>query len=376
MTGRRCRGRNRTDGTASENVTDWIIKINELAGRLTAGVPADPEERNEEQQARWILANILDWHRRELKAVWWEYFRLSDLSADDLLDERAGLSGLDLRRGRLAGRPQTPIHRYSFPPQETELRGGEELKSLGGASLGTPSRQSRFADWTIDIKKRKDTADVHPEAVFAHKVVRCPEQQNALVRIGEYVADHGLDGHGPYLAARDLLLRASPRLGGAAIREPEETTLEAAIRLCGHLDGGILPIQGPPGAGKTYTGARMICELVRRGKTVGITANSHKVIRNLIDATIKAADELGVDLHCCHKADEPEAATAPALLRAVECRSSRQSEVRASRSAVAPLGSGPGRMPPTLSMSCSWTKPHRCRWRTCWPCHRPRRRWC
>ena len=85
-----------------------------------------------------------------------------------------------------------------------------------------------------------------------------------------------------------------------------ETTVEAAVRLCAHLTGGILPIQGPPGAGKTYTGARMICELVRRGKTVGITANSHKVIRNLIDAVIKAADEQGVELHCCHKADERE----------------------------------------------------------------------
>ena len=50
----------------------------------------------------------------------------------------------------------------------------------------------------------------------------------------------------------------------------------------------------------------MICDLVRLGKTVGITANSHKVIRNLIDATIKAAVELAVDLHCCHKADEWE----------------------------------------------------------------------
>src|SRR5262249_43559085 len=69
---------------------------------------------------------------------------------------------------------------------------------------------------------------------------------------------------------------------------------------------GILPIQGPPGAGKTFTGARMICELVRQGKTVGITANSHKVIRNLIDPVIEAADEHGVELHCCHKADEWE----------------------------------------------------------------------
>ena len=85
-----------------------------------------------------------------------------------------------------------------------------------------------------------------------------------------------------------------------------ETTVDAAVRLCAHLAGGVLPIQGPPGAGKTFTGARMICELVRRGKKVGITANSHKVIRNLIDATIKAADELGIALQCCQKADENE----------------------------------------------------------------------
>ena len=55
----------------------------------------------------------------------------------------------------------------------------------------------------------------------------------------------------------------------------------------------ILAIQGPPGTGKTFTGAQMICELVRQGKTVGITANSHKVIRNLVDAVIAAAGENG-----------------------------------------------------------------------------------
>jgi uncharacterized protein len=129
---------------------------------------------------------------------------------------------------------------------------------------------------------------------------------DALVRIGGYVADHGVRGNGPYQAARDLLLRERPRVGGQPLHREGETTVDAAVRLCAHLAAGILPIQGPPGAGKTYTGARMICELVRRGKTVGITANSHKVIRNLIDATIKAADELGVELQCCHKADEVE----------------------------------------------------------------------
>ncbi|MGE0751673.1 MAG: TM0106 family RecB-like putative nuclease [Variibacter sp.] len=292
------------DGAAKEKITDWLIKINAVISRLTADVPDDPVEQNEDQQARWVLANVLDWHRREEKAVWWEYFRLADLSSEELLDERAGLSGL-IFVGAVGGTAKAPIHRYRFPPQETEVRGGEELRNVGGAKLGKVEAIS-FVDNTVDIKKRQDTAGLHPQAVFAHSYVSGQVMAEALVRIGEYVADHGLAGHGPYQAARDLLLKEKPRVGGEPLLRDGETAVEAAVRLCAHITGGILPIQGPPGAGKTFTGARMICELVRGGKTVGITANSHKVIRNLINATIKAADELGIELQCCQKADEAE----------------------------------------------------------------------
>jgi uncharacterized protein len=292
------------DGAPNEKITDWLIRINALIERLTADVPADPAQRNAEQQARWILANVVDWHRREDKAVWWEYFRLAALSAEDLLDERAGLSGL-VFVGAVGGTAKAPIHRYRFPSQETEIRGGEEICNLGGAKLGKIEAIS-FADDTVDIKKRQDTAGLHPEAIFAHSYVGGQVMAEALVRIGDYVADHGVRGDGPYQAARDLLLREGPRVEGEPLHRAGETTVEAAVRLCAHLGGGILPVQGPPGAGKTFTGAHMICELVRRGKKVGITANSHKVIRNLIDATIKAADELGVAVQCCQKADEVE----------------------------------------------------------------------
>jgi len=292
------------DAAPTEKVTDWLIKINALIGRLTADVPADPAERNDEQQARWILANIVDWHRREEKAVWWEYFRLADLSTEDLREERAGLADLTFA-GTVGGTAKAPIHRYRFPPQETEIRGGEELRNLGGAKLGKVEAIS-FADNTVDIKKRQDTAGLHPQAVFAHSYVGGQVMAEALVRIGDYVAGHGVQGDGHYQAARDLLLREPPRVGGEPLHRVGETTVAAAVRLCAHLAGGILPIQGPPGAGKTFTGARMICELVRCGKKVGITANSHKVIRNLINATIKAADELGIGLQCCQKADEIE----------------------------------------------------------------------
>jgi uncharacterized protein len=292
------------DGAPNEKITDWLIKINALIEKLTAGVPADPQERNEEQHARWILANIVDFHRREEKAIWWEYFRLSALSADDLMDERAGLSGLKFI-GVAGGTAKAPIHRYKFPPQETELRGGEDLRNVGGANLGTIDKIA-FDDWTVDIKKRQDSAALHPQAVFAHKYVNAQVKKDALVRLGEHVAEHGVIGEGPYQAARDLLLREKPRVSGQPLRQEGETSVQAAVRLCGHLSGGIIPIQGPPGAGKTFTGAQMISELVKEGKRVGITANSHKVIRNLVDRTIEAAGKNGVNLHCCVKADKAE----------------------------------------------------------------------
>lgn len=291
------------DGAPNEKVSDWLALIVPLFEKLAADIPVDPEERNDEQHGRWILANLLDYHRREEKSVWWELFRLADLSAEDLLDERAGLSGL-IYIGDAGGTARAPIHRYSFPPQETELRGGENLHNLGGARFGKIEAMSLY-DFTVDIKKRQDSAGIHPQAVFAHKFVPKEAVKNALVRIGQYVAGNGLKGDGPYRAGRDLLLRIPPQVSGQALHLDGETSVDAAVRLCTNLAGGVLPIQGPPGAGKTFTGAHMICELVRLGKTVGVTANSHKVIRNLIDEVIKLADEKGMDLHCCQKPDEP-----------------------------------------------------------------------
>ena len=293
------------DGKPNEKVSDWLIKIERLVTALTADIRADSNERSREQSGRWLLAHILDWHRREQKAIWWEYFRLAALSQEDLLDENAGLSGLTFV-GAVGGTTKAPIHRYSFLAQETDLRGDEALHQAGGEKYGSVEAIS-FEDRTIDIKKRQDTAATHASAVFAHEVVDTKVQAESLVRIGGYVVEHGLTGTGRYQAARDLLLQEGPRVGGQPLIMDGETPLDAALRLCGHLEGGVLPIQGPPGAGKTFVGANMIVELVRRGQTVGITANSHKVIRNLIDETIKVSDEKKVALQCAHKAAEAEA---------------------------------------------------------------------
>src|SRR5580700_1238171 len=189
---------------ASDARTQWQVRIDALIARLTTDIPTEVRERSPEQQARWILAYILDWHRREEKAVWWEYFRLSALANEDLLEERAALANLTFVE-TVGGTVKAPIHRYRFPSQETELRGEEQLHLQGGAKCGAVERIS-LEDRTVDIKKRKDTAAVHPQAVFSHNVIGTTVLADALARIGDSVADHGITGDGPYGAARSLLL--------------------------------------------------------------------------------------------------------------------------------------------------------------------------
>jgi predicted RecB family nuclease len=293
------------DLEVSEELTDKQKKVAELVARLTADIPADVAERSREQQAQWILAHTLDWHRREEKTVWWEYFRLSALSSDDLFDERAALSGLTFV-GKVGGTAKAPVHRYRFPTQEIELRGGEKLRRTGGEPFGAIEDIS-LDQRTVDIKKRVDSAGIHPEAIFAHDIVPSGVLAESLLRIGEWVGDNGIEGAGEYAAARSLLLRQLPQMGGQALTVAGETILAGAMRIAPHLAGGVLPIQGPPGTGKTHVGARMIATLVKAGKRVGITANSHSVIRRLLDEVVVAAAEIGAQVRCIQKTEKHDA---------------------------------------------------------------------
>src|SRR5204863_2560827 len=53
-------------------------------------------------------------------------------------------------------------------------------------------------------------------------------------------------------------------------------------------------------------GARMICALIKAGVKVGITATSHKVIRNFLNAVLEAATDAGQVVQCVQKVDGDE----------------------------------------------------------------------
>ena len=68
-------------------------EVARIRSALLAGVPADPP-RDGGQQARALLADLLDWHRREDKPAWWRYFYVRTLSAAELIGEPDALGGL------------------------------------------------------------------------------------------------------------------------------------------------------------------------------------------------------------------------------------------------------------------------------------------
>jgi predicted RecB family nuclease len=308
-----------SDGAPSEELDERQQRVAALVAQLTEGLPENPTDRTGEQRAVWMLAQLLDWHRRENKATWWDGYRLAELDDDQLLEERAGLAGLKFVE-RLGVDRKIPTDRYIFDKQDTEVRVDKDVYvrvlptevsspgNLAGSPRGEGTTPEKDKCWqrvgcvvdmglaarTIDIKKTRKTADLHPAAVYAwDSPMNVDMHADALLRLGDWVNANGIDASGPLRGVRDLLLRKMPRL---ARREtltllPLEETVVTACRVAGALDQSVFAIQGPPGAGKTFTGARMICELVKRGKKIGVTALSHKVIRKLLEEVVAAASE-------------------------------------------------------------------------------------
>ncbi len=323
-------------GEASVEVAEAAEETQRVMAALLDGVPIDAAERNEVQQARWLMAQLLEWHRREEKAAWWEYFRLLDLPLEDYEDERSALAGLELQE-TVGGTPRKPVHRYTFPPQEHDVRRGDEVcVPVTGKPIGKIVGLD-VAAHTVDVEHTGRFADLRPERVFVRRRVSPKPKPSVLLEIGRWIAANGVDDAGPHRAARDLLRKCPPRfVRGARGLQPDrgpppatqvialdaarsardrqraaavalrgrdvDPEVREALRLAFELDHGVLPIQGPPGTGKTFTGSHMILELLKAGKKVGVTAVGHETIRNVLRAVCERAGEQGLaDFQCLHK---------------------------------------------------------------------------
>jgi predicted RecB family nuclease len=343
-------------GEPNGDLADELDRVQRVMADLLDGLPSNETEWTDAHRGRWLLAQMLEWHRREEKSSWWEYFRLCGLSDSELQEDKTALGGLTYL-GVVGQENRSLIHRYSFPPQDHAMdraRSAQDPRTEKSAgTIVNINEQKR----TIDIKRGACSVVPHPTALVPRDIVGTEVQRESLLRLGSWVAENGIDGPGPFRAERDLLLRRAPRLLTALLESGNdgpnqsspsrdlssvtdnkgrltETAKELVLRLA--EEACVLPVQGPPGSGKTFTGARMIVELVKHGRRVGITAASHKVISLLLHKVCVAAREAGVPLRAVQKSDEVDGCADPM----VELVDGNQAVLEALRSGEAVVAAG------------------------------------
>lgn len=296
-----------SDQTAESPASERDQRIEALAGRLMDGIPT--EGRTAEEQGRWMLANLLEWHRREEKVEWWEFFDRCSRSDEELVEDAESIGQL-VWMGEVERSGRSVVNRYRFDPEQPyRLKEGDTpVNPKTEGSTGTIVALDPLHG-TLELKWQASRELRHPSSIIPQRPITADEQKAALERIGTRVAEHGLAGPGPYHAARSLLLGDAPKAAqepGASLARPGEKPGEAASRLVRSLSESVLPVQGPPGSGKTYTGAEMILALVADGRRVGITAFTHKAIINLLDEVMQHAARAGVDLRAMRKIEGGE----------------------------------------------------------------------
>jgi predicted RecB family nuclease len=285
-------GEQRTLSQRDQEVADAV-------SALVAGVPDEPAERSPEQAGRWLLAQLLDWHRREDKAFWWRFYELAGMTDEELVDEREPIGRVELVEDLgPVSKAGSRLQRFRYPLQDHALKvdrqvvDPETVDDEGTKPCGTVEGIDEV-ELTVTLRRSRPQLERGlPKALIPYEHFSTEELRQSLLRTARWVLERGIDAAGPARAGRDLLLRKAPRLRSWAeprLRREGEAPLAAAVRLGLALDGGALPIQGPPGSGKTYTAAEMIVALVAEGRRVGVTANSHKVIGNALDAIHRAA---------------------------------------------------------------------------------------
>jgi predicted RecB family nuclease len=303
-----------SDGLASAESAEVASEVERISAKLVAGI--SDEDRTGAEAGRVLLAGLLDWHRRESLPEWWEYFARLEKSDEQLVVDTASIGELSAAE-HVRDVARSAVWRMIFPPQDTKIRIDDNVldprtsKSVGTVVFVDPE------NGVLELRRSCGRGAPDCTSVVPTAPIHDRDQRARMRALGTWVVEHGIDDPSDsWRAGRDLLLRHVPRVpaAGGDLRRPHETAEAALSRLASSLDRTVLPVQGPPGTGKTWAGARMILRLIGEGKTVGVTAFSHKVIGNLLDAVCAAAADAGQSPRILQKAAEHERCSSTAVV--------------------------------------------------------------
>ena len=279
----------------------------------TAGTAHTP--RSADQTAAAFAAAAIDYHRREQKSFWWgHYFRL-DYPIDEWQDTRDVLvvERVDVERDWFREGQQRVDRRHLWLHGRlapgSSIKPGDQagpylLYEYPGPFKNTDTAEGARSHRSVKVLQVADDGGILVEETLQKDVARYSHRPSALApaapprpmqqkpAIDAWAA--GLVDAQPSWPRDpmvDILRRTPPRTraGHLAPRPADGQTIDAVIASLRDLDHSYLAVQGPPGTGKTYLGAHVITALVQQhGWKIGVVAQSHAVVENLLDAVVGA----------------------------------------------------------------------------------------
>jgi uncharacterized protein len=316
-----------------------IEEDDQLARTLAKFAGDDPVTRTAQQQAIAMIAAARGYHRREDKPFWWAHFDRLNNPVDEWGDETgvfiAEQADVETdwhmppkarkpqRRVRLSGRLAAgalsrEMHALYEPPSPAGLTDDPERRACGKVVVDRCD-DPEAASEVLVIEREPKTGGVFHQLPFA-LTPGAPIPTTALRESIEATASEIAAGlpQLPPSALIDVLLRCPPRTrSGHPLPHDGEVAVDITTGLL-DLDSSYLAVHGPPGTGKTHTAAAIIARLANdHGWRVGVVAQSHSVVENLLRSVIAA----GVDPAVVAKRDTRSADAGWLNIDAKECPS-------------------------------------------------------
>ena len=302
------------EGESPEAVTERTQLRDRLLARAESERESDPNAAALTENLAWML----DFHRREDKPVYWRRFDRLDTDASELVDDLDCLALCE----RTAREPIPPArkngnsgHEYKYD-LEQGFKATAKSYFVHGGLMPDESLQ-RANPVAADSDPREGLIVFRSSQTLPGVLTVIPDEivpaENIVSAISDVVGryeDGSLLSNGSAIV--DFLRRVKPKIkikghkdGPIAPSSDPSSRLEEVIKAVKQLDASYLPIQGPPGSGKTYTGKMVIAELMKSGARVGIASNSHKAINNLLLATAKQckAERISASFICTSDTD-------------------------------------------------------------------------
>jgi predicted RecB family nuclease len=247
---------------------------------------ADTETDQDKQSVIRNLAWLLEFHKRENKPTWWRLFDRLGLTEIDLHDDMDCLVGLQKtsREPFLpTPRARNQVFEYSFDPNQP-FKGQAKIFYVLGEDNAKVT--AIYIDQDVGlIGLQSKYAPAVRLSLVPDQFVRPAPIPDAIQDVIEKILGNDFAPS----SIVDFLFRKEPRFTNGPknpIVGPDlssDAFIKSIVSAASQLDCSYLCIQGPPGAGKTYTARHIIGDLIAKGKRVGISSNSHKAIINLMD---------------------------------------------------------------------------------------------